>query len=115
MISLLFMKVFAGGEAACWAKALEATTVARNVKARNCARMRVPPIISRVLLGMGKQPPLSLQGANSICAAHSTNLSSVIPGRGLLPASPESITPMLSVPFSPVVMDSGFAQERAPE
>jgi hypothetical protein len=39
--------------------------VARNVKARNCARMRVPPIISRMPLRMGKQPPLSLQGANS--------------------------------------------------
>src|SRR5260221_722999 len=31
----------------------------------------------------------------------------VIPGRAC--ANPESITPMLSVPFPPVVMDSGLA------
>src|SRR5262249_1598368 len=43
IISLLFMKVLGGGEAACWAEALEAKTVARKVKTRNCARIRVPP------------------------------------------------------------------------
>ena len=40
---------------------------------------------------------------------------SVIPGRGLLPASPESITTGGNDTESIGVMDSGLAQERAPE
>jgi hypothetical protein len=39
----------------------------------------------------------------------------VIPGRGLLPASPESITTGGNDTESIGIMDSGFAQERAPE
>src|SRR5712672_263454 len=57
MISLLFMKVFIGGAAACWATALDAAAVARNVKARNCARIRVPPVVSRCRgLGVNSRP-----------------------------------------------------------
>jgi len=58
----LFMKVFAGGAAACWAKALVAAAVARNVKVRNCARIRVPPVISHVPRLMGKQLAVPAQG-----------------------------------------------------
>ena len=39
----------------------------------------------------------------------------VIPGRGLLPASPESITTIGNYPERFGVMDSGLAQERDPE
>ena len=62
MISLLFMKVFGGG-AACWATALEANVAARNVKARNCGRMGVPPVIGCKPLVTGKEPPRPLQEA----------------------------------------------------
>src|SRR5258707_837956 len=64
MMSLLLMKVCAGGAAACWANALVAVAeaVARNVKMRNCARIRVPPVVSHVPRLMGKQPALPAQG-----------------------------------------------------
>ena len=39
----------------------------------------------------------------------------VIPGRGLLPANPESITTIGNYAERFGVMDSGLAQERAPE
>jgi hypothetical protein len=39
----------------------------------------------------------------------------VIPGRGLLPASPESITTIGNYAERFGVMDSGLAQERDPE
>jgi hypothetical protein len=48
-------------------------------------------------------------------AAKSRPIDVVIPGRGLLPASPESITTDGNDTESIGVMDSGLAQERAPE
>src|SRR3984893_19034661 len=65
----------------------------------------------------------SSAGAGNACEGHHENRSNgvlgstlvaVIPGRGLLPASPESITTGGNDTESIGVMESGLAQERAP-